>query len=77
MPNRRTATDAWEYGYWEPSEIPEGRCQLRQALLFMSDHMTHPEKHTVDSIALKYKLDTRDVGKQKKKKTKLIANKIL
>ena len=61
LPQSRARVEDPEYGYLEPSIITEGRCTIRQALSFISNHAADPMKHTSDSIALQYKLDKRQV----------------
>uniref|UniRef100_T1P8S3 Uncharacterized protein n=1 Tax=Musca domestica TaxID=7370 RepID=T1P8S3_MUSDO len=53
--DRRTPED-FEFGYKEPHRVAPGRCTLRQALQFITDHQTEPEKWTAAKIAEEYKL---------------------
>lgn len=56
--------DDFEFGFQEPSVIPLGRCTLRQALNFISDHQTDPQKWTAATIATEYQLDQQVTGKR-------------
>ncbi|XP_061393395.1 protein NDUFAF4 homolog [Musca vetustissima] len=53
--DRRTPED-FEFGYKEPHRVAPGRCTLRQALKFITDHQAEPEKWTAAKIADEYKL---------------------
>lgn len=45
-----------EYGYAEPDRVPEGKATFRKVLEFINNSHAEPGKHTVQSIALQYKL---------------------
>jgi len=52
----------FEFGYLEPETIPPGRCSMRQALSFLSEHKTDPnEVGNAESIARRYNLDANRV----------------
>lgn len=57
LPENRKPVDDMEYGYFEPEVIPVGRCSLRQALEFISQHDRHSQDYTTDLIAKDFKLD--------------------
>lgn len=57
LPKRRTTSDDLEYGVYEPIDIRKGKCTLRQAVQFITDHNTEPAKHTAADIAAELKLD--------------------
>lgn len=59
--DRRTPED-FEFGYKEPHRVAPGRCTLRQALQFITDHQTEPEKWTVAKISEEYKLKPELTG---------------
>lgn len=52
----------FEYGFMEPSRVTPGRCTLRQAMQFITDHNSDPEKWTRQKIAEEYKLKEENVG---------------
>ncbi|XP_046629902.1 protein NDUFAF4 homolog isoform X1 [Neodiprion virginianus] len=56
LPQSRTVRDDLEFGVFEPTEVTIGRCTLRQAIKFITDHNTEPTKHTAAEIAAEYKL---------------------
>ncbi|XP_017071914.1 protein NDUFAF4 homolog [Drosophila eugracilis] len=56
LPLERKTPDDFEYGYLEPTRITPGRCTLRQALQFISDHQLDPESWPAKKIANDYKL---------------------
>ncbi|KAK0080919.1 hypothetical protein PV325_013096 [Microctonus aethiopoides] len=60
LPQRTTEVD-FDYGFWEPTEVPVGRCHLKTAIEFMTDHSTNPDLHTAEIIASKRKLISKDV----------------
>jgi len=51
-----------EFGYLEPEVIRPGRCSIRQAMEFLSDHANDPlATGSAESIAQRYKLDVHRV----------------
>ncbi|XP_046734944.1 protein NDUFAF4 homolog isoform X2 [Diprion similis] len=56
LPQCRTIQDDLEFGVFEPSEVTIGKCTLRQAVKFITDHNEKPMKHTAAEIAAEYKL---------------------
>ena len=62
MPEDRSKHPDPEFGFLEPETIRPGRCTIRQALDFLTDHANDPtETGSVKSIAQRYKLDERRV----------------
>ncbi|KAJ2940856.1 hypothetical protein O0L34_g10117 [Tuta absoluta] len=61
LPENRTQTEEFEYGFKEPERIPYGRTTIRHALNFISAHQTNPKEVTSEKIALEYKLKQEDV----------------
>lgn len=57
LPENRTPVEDPEFGYFEPATIPIGRCSLRQALEFISQHDRHSKDYARDLIAKDFKLD--------------------
>ena len=60
--NRKTIND-FELGYQEPDlqRIPLGKCTLRQAIKFISDHQQKPEEISAEKIAEEFKLKQQNV----------------
>ncbi|XP_037823739.1 protein NDUFAF4 homolog [Lucilia sericata] len=56
LPLDRHTPEDFEFGYMEPQRITIGRCTLRQALKFITDHQSEPEKWTPAKIAEDYKM---------------------
>lgn len=65
LPLDRHAVDDFEYGFKEPEKVALGRCTLRQAIKFISDHQSDSETWTAVKIANEYKLKETNVGKWK------------
>ncbi|CAD7085040.1 unnamed protein product [Hermetia illucens] len=63
LPLDRAVVQDFEYGFMEPSRVTPGRCTLRQAMQFITDHNSDPEKWTRQKIAEEYKLKEENVGK--------------
>jgi len=62
MPEERTRPPKFEFGIMEPDKIRPGRCSIRQALAFLSDHRKDPDEvGSVQSIARRYNLDAKRV----------------
>ncbi|KAK0181821.1 hypothetical protein PV327_000014 [Microctonus hyperodae] len=59
---QRTTESNFDYGFWEPTEVPVGRCYLKTAIGFMTDHSANADLHTAETIASKQKLIPKDVG---------------
>lgn len=68
MPQNRQHGREFDYGFWEPSEIPKGNAKFRDVLQLMSDNMIDSEKYNAENLALKYQLSQNDVGKLKNQK---------
>ncbi|GFT91930.1 uncharacterized protein NPIL_338261 [Nephila pilipes] len=62
LPQERAAVGVPLYGYEEPKHIPEGKCSLRQALEFITQHQNDPQTHSVKSIAESHSMKETDVG---------------
>ncbi|XP_014086802.1 protein NDUFAF4 homolog [Bactrocera oleae] len=56
LPLSRKTPQDFEYGYREPTRVVAGRCTLRQAMQFITDHQSDPELWTKQRIASDYKL---------------------
>jgi len=62
LPEDRKRPTTLEYGYKEPKTIQPGRCSMRQALTFLSEHRTDPDEvGSAESIARRYNLDVKRV----------------
>ncbi|XP_063991589.1 protein NDUFAF4 homolog [Diachasmimorpha longicaudata] len=61
LPQNTKGSEEWDYGFWQPDKAPKGKVLLRDALKFMSDHMTDPKNNDAKTIATQYKLDQKDV----------------
>ncbi|KAG7213137.1 hypothetical protein KM043_002452 [Ampulex compressa] len=61
LPQSRQNVPEFEFGVFEPNVVPEGKCTLRHAATFISQHKQDPVEHNIDNIALKYKLDKKVV----------------
>ncbi|XP_076656434.1 NADH dehydrogenase [ubiquinone] 1 alpha subcomplex assembly factor 4 isoform X2 [Halictus rubicundus] len=62
LPQKGVSAPDFEFGFYEADTIPEGRCSLRQALAFMKSHADNPTEHTIEKIAVQYKLDKNVVA---------------
>ena len=62
LPQDRGQPPSFEYGFYESHVIPEGKCSLKQAMIFLTEHTENPTKHSVEKIALEYKLDKEIVA---------------
>ncbi|TMW54315.1 hypothetical protein DOY81_000588 [Sarcophaga bullata] len=56
LPLDRQTPEDFEFGFMEPKRVTIGRCTLRQALKFITDHQTEPENWTSSRIAEEYKM---------------------
>uniref|UniRef100_A0A1I8NQR7 Protein NDUFAF4 homolog n=1 Tax=Stomoxys calcitrans TaxID=35570 RepID=A0A1I8NQR7_STOCA len=56
LPLDRKTPEDFEFGYMEPKRVTPGRCTLRQALKFITDHQSDPEQWTAARISEEYKL---------------------
>ncbi|CAD6995026.1 unnamed protein product [Ceratitis capitata] len=63
LPLSRKTVQDFEYGYREPTRVVPGRCTLRQAMQFITDHQSDPDLWTKQRIATDYKLKENVVGK--------------
>lgn len=61
LPVNRSPHAPFEYGVHEPKEVPHGKCTLRQALAFITQHKTNPTECTPESIAQEYHLNKQIV----------------
>lgn len=54
----------FEYGFQEPdpSKVSKGKCTLRQAVQFISDHQEKPGEWTAEKIASEFKLKQESVN---------------
>lgn len=54
----------YDLGYHEPDvqKVPRGKCTLRQAIQFISDHQQNPKDWTSERIANEFKLKRENVG---------------
>ena len=63
LPEDRTRPTSLEFGFREPETIRPGRCSIRQALSFLSEHRTDPDEvGSAESIARRYNLDVERVN---------------
>uniref|UniRef100_A0A8D8D2R8 Protein NDUFAF4 homolog n=1 Tax=Culex pipiens TaxID=7175 RepID=A0A8D8D2R8_CULPI len=56
LPLDRSAVDDFEFGHLEPQKVSKGRCTLRQAMEFISNHQTDPSQWTAAAISKRYDL---------------------
>ncbi|XP_053951471.1 protein NDUFAF4 homolog [Anastrepha ludens] len=56
LPLSRKTPQDFEYGHREPATVRPGRCTLRQAMQFITDHQSDPDLWTKERIASDYKL---------------------
>jgi len=62
LPEERTRPPEFEYGTMEPGKIRPGRCSIRQALTFLTEHRRDPDEvGSAVSIARRYNLDAKRV----------------
>lgn len=63
LPLNRKPVEDFEMGYQEPdpNKISKGKCTLRQAIKFISDHQTTPNEWTAERISNEYKLNRENV----------------
>ncbi|XP_014481670.1 PREDICTED: protein NDUFAF4 homolog [Dinoponera quadriceps] len=57
LPQSRRNRDEFNMDYHESTVIPEGKCTLKQALTFISQHREDPIKYNSENIAVQYKID--------------------
>ena len=57
LPQSRDKIVDPEFGYLEPSRIPQGRVSIRQSLEFITSHTMNPGVVTASTIAKEYKLN--------------------
>lgn len=62
LPQSRYSIEEYIQDLSEPTVIPEGKCSLRQALTFISQHKNDPTIHSSENIAAEYKIDKKVVG---------------
>ncbi|XP_055851268.1 protein NDUFAF4 homolog [Episyrphus balteatus] len=63
LPLDRKIVQDFEYGYKEPVRVTPGRCTLRTAMKFITDHQGEPDLWTTKKIADEYKIKEETVGK--------------
>ncbi|XP_055595635.1 protein NDUFAF4 homolog [Uranotaenia lowii] len=51
LPLDRTSVESFELGHLEPTTVAKGRCSLRQAMTFISNHQVDPNIWNVTKIA--------------------------
>ncbi|XP_038119498.1 protein NDUFAF4 homolog [Culex quinquefasciatus] len=56
LPLDRSAVDDFEFGHLEPQKVSKGRCTLRQAMEFISNHQTDPSQWNAAAISKRYDL---------------------
>jgi NADH dehydrogenase [ubiquinone] 1 alpha subcomplex assembly factor 4 len=71
LPQNRRQVEDFEFGFLEidPLKIGRGKCSLRQAIQFISDHQTNPNEWTANKIANEFKLKEDAVGEYFLKKS--------
>lgn len=62
LPLNRKPPQETELGFQEIIKVSRGRCTLKQAIKFISDHQASPEEWTASKIANDYKLKQENVG---------------
>ncbi|KAK2586969.1 hypothetical protein KPH14_010943 [Odynerus spinipes] len=62
LPKSRTSED-FEFGFFMPETVPEGRCTLKQIFDILIRHKEDSVKYSVDVLATEYKLDKETVEK--------------
>ncbi|XP_055906918.1 protein NDUFAF4 homolog [Eupeodes corollae] len=63
LPLDRKIVEDFEYGFKEPVRVTPGRCTLRQAMKFITDHQGDPNLWTPKKIAADYKIKEEVVEK--------------
>lgn len=63
LPTNTNHVGFFELGFKETevTEIPTGKCSLRQSVKFIEDYRMNPEEWTKEKIAQEYKLNVEDV----------------
>jgi len=63
LPLNRKPVEDFEMGHQEPdpNKVSRGKCTLRQAIKFISDHQTTPNEWTAERISNEYKLKRENV----------------
>ncbi|XP_032675043.1 protein NDUFAF4 homolog [Odontomachus brunneus] len=59
LPQNRQSITEFSIDFYEPAVISEGKCTLRQAFTFISQHRDDPIKYNSENIAAEYKLDKK------------------
>lgn len=62
LPQVRHPPKEEEFGIYEALTVPKGKCSLKQAIEFISNHSQDPKTHTVEAIAAKYQMSEEVVG---------------
>lgn len=64
LPLIRTTPAEYDLGYHETDvkRVPRGKCTLRQAIKFISEHQQKPDEVTAEMIANEFKLKQETVG---------------
>lgn len=64
LPLSRKHVGQFEFGFQEPdaSRVSQGKCTLRQAVQFISDHQENPDEWTAEKIANEFKLKPESVN---------------
>lgn len=62
LPQSRRSITEFDIDFYEPAVISEGKCTLRQAFAFISQHRDDPIKYNSENIAAEYKLDKKIIG---------------
>jgi hypothetical protein len=63
LPTARTTPEDFEFGHQEPDvkKVALGKCTLRQAIQFISDHQQQPNEWTAKRIAEEFKMKQENV----------------
>lgn len=62
LPQNRHSTHDFDMDFYEPTVIPKGKCTLRQAFRFISQHKNDPIKYNSENIAAEYKIDEKIIS---------------
>lgn len=61
LPQNKSHTEEFEFGYYEPNQVKEGKIGLRQSLELLTKYSQDPTKDT-KKLAIEYKLSQELVG---------------
>jgi hypothetical protein len=61
LPQVRKGWDGYEYGYEEPTNIPQGKASMRQILEILNSYQSKPSENSPEKLAKEYNLEVEDV----------------